>query len=100
MTKTVPIYRSHEETFQADTCRPLVDAVARQELRYAALVHGHYPGTRLPADALPGLKTIGYWDAQEDQDWGLPYHRNEGLESTLLESGVLEFAVNERGHLV
>ena len=100
MAKPVPIYRSPEETFQADTCRPLADAVARRRLRYAALVHGHYPGTRLPAEALTGLKTIGYWDAQEDQDWGLPYHRNEGLEITLLESGLLEFAVNNREYVL
>jgi len=94
MAELVPIYRSQEETFQADTCRPVVDAIARKKIRYAALVHGHYPGNRLPANALQGVKSIGYWDAHEDQDWGLPYHRNEGVEITLLESGRLEFAVD------
>ena len=34
---------------------------------------------------LPGLKMAGYWDADSDQDWGLPWHRNEGIELTLLE---------------
>lgn len=96
MGKLVPIYRSAEETFQADTCRPLVDAVARKRLRYSALVHGHYPGDRLPANVLPDLKSVGFWDAQADQDWGLARHRNEGMEITLLESGRMGFAVDNR----
>jgi AraC family L-rhamnose operon regulatory protein RhaS len=60
------------------------------------LVRGHYPGRPLPHGALPGLKTIGYWDAETAQDWGLAWHRNEGIEITFLESGELAFAVDGR----
>ena len=39
--------------------------------------------SRRPArDALPGVRTVGIWDARHDQDWGLDWHRNEGIELT------------------
>jgi AraC-like DNA-binding protein len=78
--------------YKADTCTPLVEAVRRGDLRHEALARGQYPGRKLPQGALRGLKAIGYWDAQEDQNWGLSWHRNEGLELTFLENGVLDFA--------
>ena len=74
----------------------MVDAVRRGTVRLEALSRGHYPGRTLADDTLPGIKTIGYWDADEPQDWGLPYHRNEGLEITLLETGKLAFAVGKQ----
>jgi AraC family L-rhamnose operon regulatory protein RhaS len=43
---------------------------------------------------LPGVKTIGFWDADHKQEWGLDWHRNEGIELTFLESGGLSFAVD------
>ncbi|MCI0720004.1 MAG: AraC family transcriptional regulator [Acidobacteria bacterium] len=42
------------------------------------------------------MKSIGWWDAGVNQTWGLPWHRNEGLEITFLESGKLSFATDER----
>ena len=98
MAKPAPIYRSDGGTFQADACLPLVTATAKGQVQMQALVHGHYPGTRLPPAALPGLKTVGYWDAAADQDWGLPWHRNEGVEVTFLESGSLPFAVDHHSY--
>lgn len=61
-----------------------------------ALRRGAYPGRPLAKGALPGVLTLGYWDAARDQDWGLDWHRNEGLEITFLETGRLEFGVG--GH--
>lgn len=94
MAKTVPIFRGDEETFQADACVPLIAAWERKSVRLEALVHGHYPGKRLPVGALPGLKTVGFWDGEGEQNWGLPWHRNEGVEITYLESGRFSFAVD------
>ncbi len=37
---------------------------------------------------------VGFWDAAADQDWGLDWHQNEGIELTLLESGRLDFGVD------
>jgi len=91
MPKPIPIYKDHDETYRADSCRPLVAASENKSFRLEALRHGHYPGRILPPGAMPGLKMVGFWDAAVDQDWGLNWHRNEGLEVTLLESGNLRF---------
>ena len=50
-----------------------------------------YPGNRLDDNTL-GLNSIGYWDANEPQDWGLDWHRNEGIEFHFLESGTMPYA--------
>ncbi len=94
MSKTVPIFRTHEETYQADACGPLRRAHSAGEVSLHALVHGHYPGSPLPAGSLPKLKAVGFWDADHDQAWGLPWHRNEGIEVTYVETGRLGFAVD------
>jgi AraC family L-rhamnose operon regulatory protein RhaS len=96
VAKPIPIYRDHDETYRADSCGSLARAAAVRSLQLNALCHGHYPGKRLPASALPGLKMVGYWDARADQNWGLGWHFNEGIEVTFLESGRLEFAVDGR----
>lgn len=98
MPKLIPLYRNHDETYRADSCRPLVEASAGGRLQVHVMRHGHYPGLPLPPQSMPGLKMIGFWDALEDQSWGLPWHFNEGLEITFLESGSLEFAIDGRGY--
>jgi AraC family L-rhamnose operon regulatory protein RhaS len=98
MSRPTPIFRNHEETYHADTCAALAEAVNRGSVSLQTLVHGHYPGRPLPHGALTGVKTIGYWDAESAQDWGLPWHRNEGIEITFLESGSLSFAVEDRAY--
>src|SRR5215469_10525133 len=98
-------FLSDTEVFHADTCEPLREAVARQEVSFAALARGAYPGRRLAANSLPNVMSIGYWDARHDQRWGLAWHRNEGIEITYLARGKMAFAVDRtdyhlsRGHL-
>jgi AraC-like DNA-binding protein len=65
-----------------------------------ARVRGQYPGQPLPAGVLPGLRTIGYWDAVGPQHWGLPMHRNEGIEICYLLSGELVFATDRESILL
>jgi len=77
--------------YHADTCLPLVDAVERRKLKFKALARYTYPGDRLTDDTL-GLNSIGYWDANEPQDWGLDWHRNEGIEIHFLESGSMPYS--------
>lgn len=96
MIRAVPIYMDHDARYRADSCQPLVQAAAAGQVRFESLRHGHYPGRRLQASALSGVKMLGFWDAPEDQTWGLDWHRNEGVEITFLESGSLAYAVDHR----
>ena len=94
MTKRLPVYTDDELTYEADTCLPLEQAAESGDVRFGALVHVTTPVDGLPRGALSGLKTVGLWDAEHDQQWGLPWHRNEGIELTYLERGTLPFAVD------
>ena len=84
-------YEADGVVYHADTCLPLVDAVKRKKLKFKALARHTYPGDRLNENTL-GLNSIGYWDASEPQDWGLDWHRNEGIEFHFLESGTMPYA--------
>ena len=83
------------EEYHADTCLPLVDAISRNKLKFNALARYTYPGKRLTKDTL-GINSIGYWDANEPQDWGLDWHRNEGIEIHFLESGTMPYAQQDK----
>lgn len=84
--------------YHADTCSELVQAAGRGEIRLEALARGTYPGARLAPRAVPGVRSVGFWDARHDQDWGLPMHRNEGIEFTFLASGSTGFSVDGRAY--
>ena len=98
MRKRAPVFHDSDQIHRADTCDPLVDAVAAGEVRLEALVRGTYPGRPMPAGVLPQVSTIGFWDAARDQTWGLGEHRNEGIEITYLDNGRLGFVVDGRPH--
>jgi len=84
-------YEADGVTYHADTCLPLIDAFQRKKLKFKALARHTYPGDRLDENTL-GLNSIGYWDANEPQDWGLDWHRNEGIEFHFLESGIMPYS--------
>ena len=94
--KTIPVYRDRRHVYRADTCGPLVAAAERGLVTLEAIAHANYPGRLLGDAELPGLQSAGYWDAKREQDWGLPWHRNEGVEVTLLATGSLPFSVGDR----
>ena len=85
-------------THRADTCEPLREAQKKGELYQDAFVHGCYPGQKMPPKMLPELCTACVWDAKEDQSWGLPQHRNEGIELGYLTRGTLDFIVDGKLH--
>ncbi len=96
MSQRPILFRERGQTHRADTCRPLVEAVRHGSVRLEALARGTYPGRRLPSQALPGVRSVGFWDARGPQNWGLPLHRNEGIELTFLESGRMPLRVERR----
>lgn len=91
--------------YTADTCEPLKRAAAEGRLTLHAWTHSTYPGALLPADTLPGLSSVGVWNAQSRQEWGLDWHCNEGIELTYVIGGKVPFAtefeetVLRQGHM-
>lgn len=81
------VYREAGKTYHADSCLPLVAAVRAGQVRLSALAREGYPGRRLGREQLPGVRSVGYWDAGPKQHWGLPIHRNEGIEIAFMASG-------------
>jgi AraC-like DNA-binding protein len=72
--------------------------VREGKIEFHALTKGHYPGTPVPENILPGLSSIGFWNAGGAQDWGLDPHRNEGVEIMFLETGSMAFAADQKKH--
>ncbi len=89
-------YRANGRTFVADSCRALANAANAGAVRLHAIGRGDYPGCRLPVNELPGLRSVGSWDANSPQTWGLPLHRNEGIEISFLASGEITAGIENR----
>jgi AraC-like DNA-binding protein len=87
---TRPVYRIGHRRYGIDDCEPQKEAVRKGKIEFHALTKGHYPGTLMPADILPGLNSIGFWDANTSQDWGLNAHRNEGIKIVFFETGTCD----------
>jgi AraC-like DNA-binding protein len=85
----------YDEVYFADACEPLEAAVDAGEVELQTLVRGAYPGTPLPDGVAEGILTVGYWNANRPQRWGLDWHRNEGIEITLLDRGSLTFSTRD-----
>lgn len=96
MSALPAIFIDRDLVYKADACEPLSMAASRGELGLHMWSRGAYPGNRLPEQSLSEVCTIGVWDAAREQDWGLDWHRNEGLEITYLDQGSLEFGVDDR----
>jgi AraC family L-rhamnose operon regulatory protein RhaS len=99
------IFHGPRKWYHADTCRPLEAAASAGKVRFCAVGHPPYPCLPMAGRLLPELRTLGYWDARNDQEWGLDWHRNEGIEFTYLARGQVDFAVDgcdyhlRHGHL-
>ena len=66
--------------YYAEACEPIVAASKEGTIQIQALGRGYYHGKPIPDDEIAAVKHLGYWDANQDQNWGLPWHRNEGIE--------------------
>jgi AraC-like DNA-binding protein len=86
---------SDEVIYYPDSCIPLADAWKQGQVEMHTLARGTYPGFPLKEEELKGIKSIGYWNSEKIQNWGLDWHRNEGIEICLLETGTLNFELNE-----
>lgn len=93
--KNKMIYKEHGKIYHSDTCEPLISAWNDRKVQLEAWARYSYPGYRMGDKVLHGINTIGYWNAAYPQEWGLDWHRNEGIEITLLETGNLSFGMEE-----
>lgn len=98
MRSPAPIFREENAAWQIDTCEPQRRAIAAKTIVFHGLTHGAYPGDALGKSELPGLSGIGHWQTCGPQDWGVPYHRNEGVEICWNESGDNTLLVNGASH--
>lgn len=96
MISQQPVYQARHKRYGIDRCEPQKQAVREGKIEFHALTKGSYPGTPIPADVLPGLNSIGFWNANSSQDWGLNAHRNEGIEIVFLETGTSDFRVDQK----
>lgn len=96
----IPILRDQGNVYYADTCEPLRVAVANEQVHMHALARENYPGDPIPESAPEEVRTVGFWDAARKQNWGLDWHRNEGLEITFLARGTVAFATEQNEHLL
>jgi AraC-like DNA-binding protein len=95
-----PSIKDNGEVYHADTCQPLKEAAANNFVQMEAWGRFNYPGRRMLDGELKGVSTVGYWDASYQQNWGLDWHRNEGLELSFIESGKVPFSVAETDHIL
>lgn len=100
MSTKIPVYKESGRTYKPDKCLPLTAAHQAGKIQLEAWVRLGYPGNRLPEGILPGINSIGFWNASEGQEWGLPWHRNEGIEITFLETGSMPFSVGEKEYTI
>jgi len=95
MKTKIATYREPGKVYKSDTCNPLVMAWQNGKVELEAWAKLSYPGYGVNPKVLPGVNTIGYWDAHVAQEWGLDFHRNEGIEITFLETGSMSFSVED-----
>jgi AraC family L-rhamnose operon regulatory protein RhaS len=93
---TRPTYRAGHKRYGIDSCEPQKEAVREGKIDFHALTKGNYPGTLMPMDILPGLNSIGFWDANTSQDWGLDAHRNEGIKVVFFETGTCDLEMDQK----
>lgn len=90
------VFISQDYKYVCDTCEPLKDGIKRKTLEWVGIKRGLYPGTKFESLELDGLRLLAYWNAKKPQDWGLDFHRNEGLEIGFVESGNAEFSTDTK----
>lgn len=96
MRRKGPVYKELDKIYHPDSCEPLIKAENKGIIKLVGLKRFNYPGIELPNDVLKGVNSFGYWDAKVKQNWGLDWHRNEGIEFVFLASGMLNFSVRDK----
>jgi AraC family L-rhamnose operon regulatory protein RhaS len=75
-------------------------SVEAGELEMVAFGRAQYPGRRLPRGVMPGLRTLGFFNADRRQGWGTGWHYNEGVEVSFVENGRLDFMTDDEDYVL
>ncbi len=97
--KVTPIYQAHyndRKEHDSDRSNFHPQALIIGKIHIHALTTGQYLGTPVPKNILPGVSTVGFWNATGSQKWGLDAHRNEGIKIMFLETGHMPFVAGQR----
>ena len=94
MQRQIGVFRNPGSLLYVDNCTGLKAAANRGECELHAWTRGNYPGLPLE-ERLPGICTVGFWDARHPQDWGLATHCNEGFKIAYLARGNLDLIVDD-----
>lgn len=97
-TRAPAMFRGSDGSYRDDPTAPLRRARARGDIGLWAWGRSHYPGRRFPLSRFPGLLSAGLWEVQADQDWGLDWHLNEGVEVTFVTRGHVGFVTDDEQH--
>lgn len=84
--------------YEVDSCLPQRVAIDSGKVGFQAWSHGHYPGKRIQPKWLSGVPSMGYFDVIGTQDWGIPAHRNEGIEICYQQTGESVLKVDGTSH--
>ena len=96
--KSLPVYENLDNRYSIDDCLPQRKAIESGKIGFWALTNGHYPGRRINPSLLSGVSSLGYFDVTSEQDWGIPYHRNEGIEICFQRTGTGNLTVDGSSH--
>jgi AraC family L-rhamnose operon regulatory protein RhaS len=92
------MFLGSDGTYRGDPSGPLRRAGARGDIGLWAWGRADYPGEPLADGDFGGLLSIGLWEVEAEQDWGLNWHLNEGLEITFVTRGRVSFATEDEQH--
>jgi AraC-like DNA-binding protein len=91
-SREAAMFRGSDGTYRDDPSAPLRRAGARGDIGLWAWGRNAYPGALLEDGVLPGVLSAGLWEVTADQDWGLDWHLNEGVEVTFVTHGRAGFS--------
>ncbi|MCF7668500.1 MAG: AraC family transcriptional regulator [Verrucomicrobia bacterium] len=94
------VFKSESGVLHADKCEMLRRAAERGDIYMEAYCRRGYPGKVMPPRVMPEISSVGFWDAAKPQDWGLDWHRNEGIELTFLSRGKAQFFVDDKEYML
>lgn len=94
------IYEVDNRQYRIDDCLPQRQAIESGKVDFNAISSGHYPGTKIEPRSLEGVSSLGCFNLSEPAKWGIPTHRNEGIEIVYQETGNSTLIVNGQEHQI